>query len=232
MSGAHESPHQEAVVAALIEHFARDHLPVEEFESRLDRAHSAVTREELAALLDDLPSLEATGLTSSHPGTSLSQGEGEHGPQRGELAPVSHQKQQDVIFSMWGNAVRTGAWRPARATTALVFQAGAELDFREALLPPGETRLTLVAIMGGIDILIPPGVRVEGRGVGLMGGWDQAGGEPPPGGWPPDHQVPVLRINGVAVMGGVGVEVRLPGESARDARRRKKGQKRLPGADR
>ena len=35
---------------------------------------------------------------------------------------------------------------------------------------------------------------------------------------------PVLRLSGLAIMGGVETETRLPGESARDAKRRRKRQ--------
>src|SRR5919108_3541592 len=47
--------HRERTIALLIEHFAQDRLEVEEFESRLDRAHRAATSGELDALLQDLP---------------------------------------------------------------------------------------------------------------------------------------------------------------------------------
>lgn len=215
--GASGALNRDAVVEALIEHFARDHLRVEEFEARLDQAHAAGSPHELRVLLADLPSLEGTGVAVSP--------QGAHGGQRwGALVASGHERNQDVVFSVWGNAIRKGSWRPARSTTTVVFQAGAELDFREAILPPGETKVVAVAVMGGIDILVPPGVRVEGRGVGLMGGWDQAGGDPPQGGWGPPEETPVLRISGVAFMGAVDVQVRLPGESARDAKRRKRAE--------
>ncbi|MEX2528131.1 MAG: DUF1707 domain-containing protein [Gemmatimonadota bacterium] len=226
---------RDAVVEALIEHFARDHLRVEEFEARVDQAHAAGSPHELQVLLADLPSLEVTAVAVSQ-GTQDGAGSGPGGAPSGALATSQkggrsralaasgHERNQDVVFSVWGNAIRKGTWRPARSTTTVVFQAGAELDFREAILPPGETKVVAVAVMGGIDILVPPGVRVEGRGVGLMGGWDQAGGDPPQGGWGPPEETPVLRISGVAFMGAVDIQVRLPGESARDAKRRKRAE--------
>ena len=40
-----------------------------------------------------------------------------------------------------------------------------------------------------------------------------------------DADAPVIRVTGLAILGGVGVKVRLPGESARDARLRRKAER-------
>jgi hypothetical protein len=68
---------------------------------------------------------------------------------------------------------------------------------------------------------VPPGLNVETGGIAIMGGFEHMGsGEAPP----PD--VATLRINGLAVMGGVDIQVRLPGESSKDARARRKEEAR------
>jgi hypothetical protein len=40
-----------------------------------------------------------------------------------------------------------------------------------------------------------------------------------------DPDEPILRINGLAIMGGLSIETRLVGESRRDARRRRKRER-------
>ncbi len=40
-----------------------------------------------------------------------------------------------------------------------------------------------------------------------------------------DPEAPVIRVTGVAIMGGVEVRVRYPGETARDARLRLKAER-------
>src|SRR5687767_14246168 len=50
---------REIVIERLSEHFALDHLDVEEFEHRVDAAHRAPSREQLAALTADLEPLDA-----------------------------------------------------------------------------------------------------------------------------------------------------------------------------
>ena len=62
---------------------------------------------------------------------------------------------------------------------------------------------------------------VEVSGFAFMGGFDHDTDEPIRR--DPDH--PTLRIQGFAMMGGVGVEIRLPGETARQAKKRRRLEK-------
>jgi hypothetical protein len=104
---------------------------------------------------------------------------------------------------------------------------GCEMDLREAQLAPGVTEIMVVAFMGGVEIVVPPWLQVEVSGIGIMGGFDHKQSAPPAHG----PGAPVVRISGLAMMGGASVSVRYPGESASDARRRVKQErkaKRLP----
>ena len=93
---------------------------------------------------------------------------------------------------------------------AVAIMGGTELDFREAQLGPGVTNVQVFTIMGGVDIIVPPGLNVESHGIGIMGGFDHRT-DIAPG----DPNAPTLRITGVACMGGVDITVRHPGERAR-----------------
>ncbi len=117
---------------------------------------------------------------------------------------------------------RKGEWTPPRRLYTVVVMGGADLDFREARMPPGVTEVYVGTLMGGVDILVPPGLAVETHGFGFMGaveGVDQAGVDR-------DPDAPHLVIKGFACMGAVEVAIRLPGESARDARRRRRDLRR------
>ena len=46
----------------------------------------------------------------------------------------------------------------------------------------------------------------------------------------PDPERALLRVTGLAVMGGVSIETRLPGESRREARKRIKAERRVERA--
>lgn len=58
-----------------------------------------------------------------------------------------------------------------------------------------------VAIMGGVEIKVPEGVSVEIGGLGIMGGFSgKSQKSPRPG-------APVVRVTGLALMGGVDVKL-------------------------
>jgi hypothetical protein len=199
---------REQTIAALCEHFSKDNLTLEEFERRLDAAHRVQTMPELNSLLQDLPAVSvpasATSTTSS------------------ALAKVSrHARDQQHFVAVMGGVDKRGQWQPAQKTYCYALMGGVALDFRDALLPPGETEVTIIAVMGGAEIIVPPELRVDCDGIAIMGGFDHAH---PAGGQ--DADAPVLKINGFALMGGVEVTVRKSGESASDARRRRREEKR------
>jgi hypothetical protein len=116
---------------------------------------------------------------------------------------------------------KRGQWQPAQKTYCYCLMGGASLDFREALLPPGETEVTLIAVMGGAEIIVPPGLHVDCDAIAIMGGVDH-----PAESGVRDPQAPVLKINGFLMMGGVEITVRNPGESARDAKKRRREERR------
>lgn len=200
---------RQSVIAQLAEHFAADNLSVEALEERLDRAHQAATLDDLRALTSDLPVVQAGAAPVTAPRTYVSPATGAHVAER------------QIIVGIMGGAERKGVWTPARQTYVLALMGGAELDFREARLPPGVTEIMVFAIMGGAEIIVPPGVHVDMSGFALMGGFGQTGYAPPP----TDPDAPVLRIGGFAMMGGVEVNIRYPGERPKDARQREKLQR-------
>ena len=92
------------------------------------------------------------------------------------------------------------------------------MDFREALLPPGETEVWIFTAMGGAEIIVPPGLPVECEGMAILGGWEHR----EDAAMSQDPDAPLLRVRGLALMGGVEVTTRFPGETNREAKRRRK----------
>jgi hypothetical protein len=199
-----------ATVDLLCEHFAADRLTVEEFERRLDTAHRTADRKELDALLADLP--RSGGALSPRGQANQATGPGH------PLASPELVRDRDMLIAILGGSGRKGRWIPARQTMVLAVMGGAELDFREAVLPPGVTEVQVYAFWGGVDIVVPPDVQVESHGFAVLGGFEHAA----EGAATPSASTPTIRITGIAVMGGVHISVRHPGESARDARRRRR----------
>jgi len=192
---------RKSVIDALCEAYARDQLTVEELEDRLDRANRVRSHTELDALLDHL---DLSGW-------------------RAEPASAAEQVPgRKLVVAIWSGSTRRGRWVPPRRLTAAAFQGGVELDFREAVLAPGVYDVRVTAVMGGVQIIVPPGLSVETSGFALMGGFQES----PEGSPPPVSDGPVLRIRGFALMGGVAIDVRLPGESATEANRRRRRERR------
>lgn len=78
---------------------------------------------------------------------------------------------------------------------------GVDLDLRRAGLAPGGATVTATAILGGVEILVPRDWHVAVGGTPLLGGIDDAR-EPQD---PPPQDAPVLRVDALAVMGGVEI---------------------------
>ncbi|MYA34008.1 MAG: DUF1707 domain-containing protein [Gemmatimonadales bacterium] len=212
---------RQATVDRLCAHFARDAMNATELERRLDIAYAARTRAELVALEQDLPALRSeTRPAVAEPVSAASV----------PVDPARSVQEHDLIVSIWGATERKGSWVPPRQLTAVTVMGGTDLDFRQAAFATETVSIRLLALMGGVDIVVPPGVRVEWGGIALMGGVTM-----PDPGTPPARDAPVIRLSGLVCMGGVDVVERHPGESARDARKRirkdRKARRRLASGD-
>ncbi|MEX1257865.1 MAG: DUF1707 domain-containing protein [Gemmatimonadota bacterium] len=212
------------VIDALCEAFARDQLEVHELERRLEVANRARTDAELRGLLEglDLANLDPKAMTPS----SVAAGAGWMGSRlpaattQSRIARVdsSQVPERELSLAFWSGRSRKGSWIPAKRISAIAIQGGIELDFRDARFGPGVTHIHAVAVMGAVEITVPPELHVETSGFAVMGAFEddaEASGVTPGEG-------PVLRVTGLACMGAVEVKVRLPGETDRQARERKK----------
>jgi hypothetical protein len=224
---------REQTIDALCQHFADDRLSMAELERRLDRATTARTRGELAALLNDLPSAGAPAPASPgdrEPAPSREADDGareptvqrENGPGRARdgrpvrrrRAPITARDREaaadSVVVAILGGSRKVGRWRPPPHMHAVAFWGGVVLDLRDAILPDGRFEVSAFAVMGGVDIIVPPGLPVETNGVALLGGFDQAAetvyGDD-------DEEGPRLVVSGFALMGGVSVRLRASNET-------------------
>ena len=204
---------RERAVEVLMEHFSRDVMDLEEFEELLDAVNRCSTVGELRELLSKLPPVE-----SSEPATDMI-------PARGG-APVvvdaDRVRPHGFLISILGATNRSGRWIPARKSFALGVLGGISLDFREALLGSGITDVNLLAVLGGIEIIVPPEMAVEVDGMAVLGGFEYQTDTP----LRSNPDLPTLRVRGLAVLGGVTVEVRLPGETGRQAKKRRRLERR------
>jgi hypothetical protein len=193
---------RQQVIDSLARHFASDVLTMEEFERRIDIAHRATDLVALQALVSDLP----TG--ASLPVQPRAEG---------RPTPAVVRGAQQYVVSVMGGVARRGRWTPAARVNVFAMMGGVELDFRDAQLADGITEVRIFCAMGGVEIVIPPGIDVDANGIALLGGFESEASERASVG-----SGPTLRIRGLVIMGGVDIDVRKPGESAADAKQRRK----------
>jgi hypothetical protein len=182
---------RERIVEALSLHFAADHLSLDDLEEKLAIAYVAPSMAELEGLTRGLPSLTSGTYT---PGTVAM------------YAPASVVPARGVVIAVFAGNARKGSWLVPRMLKVFAMFGGAQIDLREARFAPGVTEIEAGAIFGGVEIIVPPGVRVESNGTAIMGGFESSGAAE----FVLDPSQPVLRVSGLALFGGVEVKVRGP----------------------
>jgi hypothetical protein len=202
---------RERTIEVLTAAFAADLFDVDEFDSRVGKALEATTCEALVSLRSDVEGSSAAAapqraLTTT--GTEAQQ------------ALLQAQPASKGALALLGGCERKGRWRVPKKLRVGAVLGGCELDFREALIAPGISEVKVFALLGGVEILVPPDVHVECEGIGILGGFEGSGGESEA-----LEQRPTLRISGIALLGGVNIATRLVGESARDAKKRLKRER-------
>ncbi|WP_256103179.1 DUF1707 domain-containing protein [Streptomyces sp. ODS05-4] len=198
---------REQIAERLRDAMAEGRLDMAEFQERLDAAYTARTRGELVPLVRDLPSAGSAALPDRA------------GPERSWAGRVGKPATSRGGFAFWGGFSRRGTWTVGRTFTGVAVQAGGEIDLRDADFEDREIVIRCFALMGGIQVTVPPELHVEVTGFGLMGGFDDRGAGPgAPGS-------PVVRVTGFALMGGIGVErKRRKGEKKRLEKERQAGE--------
>lgn len=196
------SPTQRDAVIDVLRNAAGDGvIDLEEFGERAGVVYSAQRVEELRAVLSDIGSGELPVLAPPPSMPAPSAPPPAHGPPR--------PKPQNVVAVMSG-AERKGNWRPGARVNAVAFMGGVKLDFRNATLSSEVIEVAAVAIMGGIELVVPEGVPIEVDGFILMGGIDdKTEATSLPG-------APLIRVNAAGLWGGV--TIRHPSERRQRAR--------------
>lgn len=207
---------RERVLAELSDATGRGQIDLGEFEERSAVAWSAPSRTGLADLLDDivvdpmavvlgdrsgvaLPRADrrSTGLAPAHGLTTA-------GPVDARITGSPGSAWTVAVFS---GAEKKGEWACAHSHRVMAVMGGTLVDLRDAVFEAPETVITVTAVMGGVQVLVPEDVRVIEHGVGLMGGFGSARAKSVTRSsrdLPTD--APVVRVRGVAVMGGVEVK--------------------------
>jgi hypothetical protein len=177
--------------------FTRDELGLEEFEERLNRAYAANAVSDCEALVEDLSS-ETQSINVVEPDRSVTTSNA--------LAPATQPLRAPRAVAILGSVERRGQWAVARSSGALAVLGSVVIDLRDVALPAGVTTLEVSAVLGSIEIIVPPNLAVESEGTGILGSFEGMQRVPPDA----DGDLPILRVLGRAVLGSIEVVTRLP----------------------
>ncbi|MFD7787353.1 DUF1707 domain-containing protein [Streptomyces nojiriensis] len=186
---------RDRVVERLRDAVAEGRLDMEEFEERLDAAYKSRTYAELEPLTRDLPA-PAGGPGSGPVARPTTAAE----PWTGRIGGGGSSATAVAVMSGFQ---RKGRWTVPARFDAVAFWGGGQLDLREADFAQREVVINCVAVMGGIEITVPPGVELDVRGFGFMGAFDQRDN---PGPFEPG--APRVVVTGFAFWGGVEIKVK------------------------
>jgi hypothetical protein len=164
---------RDAALHTLQDAFAEGRLTDGEFDERMRTALAARTRAELDVLFTDLPT-ETTGTT-------------------GTPVPVVRAGRFQLAYK--SGLRRTGRWRVPERYTSVIYKGGCLLDLRAAELDAQVTTIRAVAYKSSIEIVVPPGVRVEVSGFGVSSEVH----------WEPNPLGPVIVVRGLAYKGAIDV---------------------------
>ena len=135
---------------------------------------------------------------------------------RHQIIPAHAVRERAGVTAFASAHEKKGDWELSRLYRIACVMGTVVADLREARIPEGESEIEVFLLMGTIELFVPPGVRVEVAVDSLAGGVEY---RPDPN-YVTEPGAPVIRVTGSAYFGSVEVIARLPGESARDAKRR------------
>ncbi|MFD8393615.1 DUF1707 domain-containing protein [Streptomyces sp. NPDC059680] len=209
---------RERVAEVLRDALAEGRLDMAEFEERLEATYKARTYGELAPITRDLP---ASGAPAPAP-VSFTKEPAPSGSWAGRI--VGGEGSSAGAVAIMSGFQRKGRWTVPKRFNCFAFWGGGEIDLREADFADREVEINCVAIMGGVQVIVPPGVEVVVRGIGIMGGFDH-----PRDDGPPEPGAPRVVIGGLAFWGGVDVTrklTRAEQQLLKEQRRREKLERR------
>ena len=197
---------REQILEQLSDAFAKDELGLEEFEARVDRAYQASTEQDLRVLVEDLSVAAAARALS--PGAELAV------PSAAATSLAGRSEPAPRVLALLGNVERRGRFQVPNGYRATSVLGNIELDLRDVSLPDGVTEIYVRAVLGNIEIVVPPTLPVECEGSGILASFAELNRVPAEG----SGNGPRLRIVGLAVLGNVEIRTLPRGVPLHDAR--------------
>ena len=184
---------RDSVMEDLVRQYSLEHLDMDEFERRTEQVSKAISRSELLAQISDLPELPRERRDT---GKAAPAGSTTWRINSGNVKP------NDFSVAIFGGSDFRGVWQAPRSLAALCVFGGSSIDLSKAVVPAEGVSINCLCIFGGVDIIVPPGMRLHVRGMGIFGGFDRSENQVD------DPTAPTIVVEGIALFGGVSVRIR------------------------
>ena len=169
---------REAAVETLQTAYTQGQLEENELDERIRLALKAKFQSDLSPLFADLP----VPVEPPRP-----------------APPSASGRKSSMNLMAWGTAVqRNGAWTVPGTVKGLLYKGRIVLDLRQATFTASETVVKVASYKGHLEVIVPPGYRVETEGFSYKGSWDdktKGGGA----------DGPVIRLRSAAYKGSVTI---------------------------
>ena len=166
---------RDRVLVRLHTAYAEGRLTEAELDERIDHALAARTQADLAEVSSDLPDAQAA------------------------VAPAERGPAGRFQMAYKSTVRRTGRWRLPERYTTVVYKGHSLLDLRAAELDGPVTTIRVLAYKSTVEVIVPPGVRVESGGMGVSADLHGA----------PGPDATVVHIQGFAYKGEIVAKDRI-----------------------
>jgi hypothetical protein len=133
---------RDATVIHLREAMAEGRLTLDDFSQRTDAALTALTRDQLAEVVADLP------INPGYPAQAFA---------------------TPWVVGVMGSARRKGRWRVGHELHAVSIMGDCKIDLREAVIDAPVITIDALAMLGTVEVIVPEGVQVDFEGIAIMG---------------------------------------------------------------
>src|SRR5438270_1066563 len=168
---------RDATVIRLREAMAEGRLTLDDFSQRTDAALTALTRDQLAEVVADLPAQHVTGYVAAPAGPAT-----------------------PWVVGILGSTKRSGRWRVGHELHAVSVMGECKIDLREGIIDAPLIVVDALAIFGTVEVIVPEGVHVDLQGLAIMGSKTLRMSDTPI-----LDGAPTVRLIGLALMGEIKV---------------------------
>ena len=101
-----------------------------------------------------------------------------------------------------GSKIGQRSWRPGKKVWSLAIFGGCDMDFRQAELEEGTTKIVAISILGGNKVIVPQDLPISLCGFSFLGGREMKRSKTIE---TPAISAKVLHINAISILGGFEV---------------------------